>query len=162
MPSLCRTVKPFAKNSLPNGMHFLIDVEAFDYSVSTTGSEGIILSILHQLDIPIMKNIGINVQPGQDVQIAVTPTLISTNKEAKRRFEPVRRQCYFEDEISLFHFPVEDGYRWVRRVLKLTYLQLQQGGWSKGSNKNVYHAIRLDDSINKKMLMHFLLCLHCK
>ena len=67
-------------------MHFLIDVEAFDYSVSTTGSEGIILSILHQLDIPIMKNIGINVQPGQDVQIAVTPSLMTTNKEAKRRF----------------------------------------------------------------------------
>ncbi len=57
-------MQPFAKNSLPNGMHLLIDVEAFDYAVSTTGSEGLILSILHQLDIPIMKNIGINVQPG--------------------------------------------------------------------------------------------------
>ena len=98
-------------------MQLLVDVEAFDYSVSTTGSEGIILSILHQLDIPIMKNIGINVQPGQDVQIAVTPTLISTNKEAKRRFEPVRRQCYFEDEVNLPHFPVGDGYRCVNEVM---------------------------------------------
>jgi len=95
-------------------MTLVIDVEAFDYAVSSTGSEGLILSILHQLDIPIMKNIGINVQPGQDIQIAVTPTLISTNKEAKRRFEPVRRQCYFEDEITLFHFPVEDGYRFIK------------------------------------------------
>jgi hypothetical protein len=42
-------VQPFAKNSLPNGMQLLIDVEAFDYSVSTTGSEGLILSILHQV-----------------------------------------------------------------------------------------------------------------
>ena len=92
-------------------MHLLIDVEAFDYSVSSTGSEGLILSILHQLDIPIMMNIGINIQPGQDIQIAVTPILITTSKESKRRFEPVRRQCYFEDEISLFHFPVDDGYR---------------------------------------------------
>ncbi len=97
-------------------MTLIIDVEAFDYAVSSTGSEGLILSILHQLDIPIMKNIGINVQPGQDIQIAVTPTLISTNKEAKRRFEPVRRQCYFEDEITLFHFPVEDGYRFIKIV----------------------------------------------
>jgi hypothetical protein len=33
--------------------------------------------VLHQLDIPIMKNIGINIQPGQDVQIAITPTLVA-------------------------------------------------------------------------------------
>jgi hypothetical protein len=105
-------VVPFAKNSLPNGLQLLVDVEAFDYAVSTTGSEGLIVSILHQLDIPIMKNIGINIQPGQDGQIAITPTLISTNQGARKRFTPVRRQCYFEDEISLFHFPVEDGYRY--------------------------------------------------
>ena len=64
-----------------------------------------------QLDIPIMKNIGINVQPGQSVVISVTPTLVSTNDGAKFRFDPVRRQCYFEEEIILSHFPVEDSYR---------------------------------------------------
>lgn len=83
-----RTVVPFAKNSLPNGLQLLVDVESFDYAVSSTGSEGVIISVLHQLDIPIMKNIGINIQPGQDVQIAITPTLISTNEGAKRRFIP--------------------------------------------------------------------------
>jgi hypothetical protein len=72
---------------------------------------GVVISLLHHLDIPIMKNIGINAQTGQDIQIAVTPTLIKTNAGAKRRFDPVRRQCYFEDEISLTHFPVEDSYR---------------------------------------------------
>jgi len=46
-----RTVVPFAKNSLPNGMQLLIDVEAYDYAVSTTGSEGLIVSILHQVSI---------------------------------------------------------------------------------------------------------------
>jgi len=128
-----RTVQPFAKNSLPNGVSLLVDVEAFDYAASSTGSEGIVISVLHQLDIPIMKNIGINVQPGQDAQVhnhffdnfhsshlpsffnpkvAVTPTLLYTNNGARRRFIPVRRQCYFEDEISLAHFPVEDGYRY--------------------------------------------------
>ncbi len=55
---------PFAKNSLPNGLELLIDAESYDYAVSSTGSEGIIMSILYQLDIPIMKNIGINLQPG--------------------------------------------------------------------------------------------------
>ena len=55
---------PFAKNSLPNGLELLIDAESYDYAISSTGSEGIIMSILYQLDIPIMKNIGINLQPG--------------------------------------------------------------------------------------------------
>jgi hypothetical protein len=48
---------------------------------------------------------------GNDIQIAVTPTLTRTKKGAKRRFNPVRRQCYFEEELSLAHFPVEDSYR---------------------------------------------------
>ena len=60
-----RTMVPFAKNSLPNGLELLIDAESYDYAVSSTGSEGIVMSILYQLDIPIMKNIGINLQPGQ-------------------------------------------------------------------------------------------------
>ena len=56
---------PFAKNSLPNGLELLIDVESYDYAVSSIGSEGIIVSILNQLDIPIMKNTGINLEPGK-------------------------------------------------------------------------------------------------
>ena len=55
---------PFAKNSLLNGLELLIDVESYDYAVSSTDSEGIIMSILYQLDIPIMKNTGINLEPG--------------------------------------------------------------------------------------------------
>jgi hypothetical protein len=48
---------------------------------------------------------------GQHVTIAVTPTLMSTTAGAKRRFVPVRRQCYFEEEIKLAHFPPQEGYR---------------------------------------------------
>jgi len=55
---------PFAKNSLQNGLELLLDVESYDYAVSSTGSEGIIMSILYQLDIPIMKNSGFNLEPG--------------------------------------------------------------------------------------------------
>ena len=36
-----RTLVPFAKNSLPNGLQLLIDTESFDYGVSSTGSEGL-------------------------------------------------------------------------------------------------------------------------
>jgi hypothetical protein len=46
----------------------------------------------------------------------------------------VRRQCYFEDEISLFHFPVDDGYRFElplaitnSRVALRTPLRLSAG-----------------------------------
>ena len=52
-------MKPFAKNGIQNGFEILVDVEAFDYSMSPTTGEGIIISILHNLDIPIMKNSGI-------------------------------------------------------------------------------------------------------
>lgn len=48
---------------------------------------------------------------GQTVQIAITPTLLNTTYGARRRFNPVRRQCYFEDEISLKHFPPQNSYR---------------------------------------------------
>ena len=51
---------------------------------------------------------------GNDATIAVTPTLISTTSGAKRRFEPTRRQCYFEEEIQLSHFPPQEGYRFAQ------------------------------------------------
>ena len=52
-------MKPFAKNGIQNGFEILVDVETFDYTMSPTTGEGIIISILHNLDIPIMKNTGI-------------------------------------------------------------------------------------------------------
>ena len=55
---------PFAKNSLLNGLELLLDIESYDYAVSSTYGEGVIMSILYQLDIPIMKNSGFNLQPG--------------------------------------------------------------------------------------------------
>ena len=52
-------MKPFAKNGIQNGFEILVDVEAYDYSMNPTTGEGIIVNILHNLDIPIMKNTGI-------------------------------------------------------------------------------------------------------
>ena len=60
---------PFSKNSLSNGLEILIDIEAYDYAMSPTEGEGIVLSVLHQLDIPIMKNTGIHAQPGKAIQV---------------------------------------------------------------------------------------------
>ena len=55
-----RTMVPFAKNSLPNGLELLVDVETYDYAASSAESEGIFMSILYQLDMPIMKNTGLS------------------------------------------------------------------------------------------------------
>jgi len=52
-------MKPFAKNGLQNGFEILVDIESYDYTISPTDGEGIIIGILHHLDIPIMKNTGI-------------------------------------------------------------------------------------------------------
>jgi len=68
---------PFAKNSNQNGLQLVLDAEAFDYAVSVTSSEGFVLSLLHQLDIPIMKNIGINIQIGK---ILTLPKFSSISK----------------------------------------------------------------------------------
>lgn len=59
-----------------------------------------------------MKQTGINVEPGQSVNIAITPSLIDTTHAVKRRFKPLERKCYFEDEIKLRHFPPDDDYRY--------------------------------------------------
>lgn len=60
---------PYAKNGVNNGLELLLDAEAYDYASSPTGSEGFAISILHQLDIPIMKHTGVNIEPGQSIQV---------------------------------------------------------------------------------------------
>ena len=50
--------------------------------------------------------------PGTENQIAVTPTLISTSKNAMERFTPEERDCYSEEEISLKYLPRDHGYRY--------------------------------------------------
>jgi hypothetical protein len=102
---------PFSRNGLNNGFQLLLDAEVYDYASTKDGSEGFTVSVLHQLDIPIMKNTGINIETGQASHIVVQPTLMNTTAAAKRRFTPVQRQCYFENEIQLLHFPTDNSFR---------------------------------------------------
>ncbi len=55
-----------------------------------------------------MGQVGINVSPGTDVQIAVTPTIIGITKDAEERFEPTLRECYMPEEVRLPHLPPTD------------------------------------------------------
>ena len=106
-----RTNKPFARNGLANGLTLLLDVEVYDYASSTTGSEGMFLSVLHHLDIPIMKNTALSIQPGYSSVISVVPDLVNTTLGAKHRFKPKDRHCYFEDEVKLQHLIPENSFR---------------------------------------------------
>ena len=96
---------------MTNGLELLLDAEVYDYALSKSGTEGFSLSILHHLDIPIMKNIGVNVLPGQSSQLAITPELMNTSHQVRDRFTPEERQCYFEGELNLKHLPPRNSFR---------------------------------------------------
>lgn len=42
-----------------------------------------------------------DISPGFESQVAVTPTLYETSEEARTRFLPRERGCYFEGELPL-------------------------------------------------------------
>ena len=73
--------------------------ESFDYKFFNEGSEGLKVALVHHLDMPIVRQVGFHISPGTENQIAVTPTLISTSRDAMLRFSPDRRDCYSEGEI---------------------------------------------------------------
>ena len=100
------------RNGIKNGLQILLDAETYDYGSSPNGGEGFILSILHHLDIPIMKNSGININTGQSNNLVVTATLMNTSEAVRNRFFPQQRNCYFEDEIQLLHLPQENSFRY--------------------------------------------------
>ena len=70
------------------------------------------LSVHHHLDQPIMSIREIDISVGTESQVAVATTLTTTTEEAKRRFDPGQRGCYFEGELTLKYLPRE-YYRWV-------------------------------------------------
>ncbi len=46
---IIRTMVPFAKSSLNNGLQLVIDTETYDYTVSSRESEGLIMSLGHHV-----------------------------------------------------------------------------------------------------------------
>ena len=47
----------------------------------------------------------IDISVGSESQVAVTTTLTITTDEARDRFDPIHRGCYFEGELSLKYLP---------------------------------------------------------
>ncbi len=108
-----REVLPSARNGINNGLKLLLDAEVFDYASPIASKAGFVFTVLHHLDIAILKQTGSIAMPGQAVQVAISPTLTSSINSIKYRFDPSARQCYFEDEISFTYLP-SFGYRYIR------------------------------------------------
>ena len=56
----------------------------------------------------------IDISVGSESQVAVTTSLTTTTAEARDRFQPMERGCYFEGELSLKYLP-KQFYRWVNK-----------------------------------------------
>eukprot|EP00093_Oithona_nana_P005762 05762.XXX_302077_297100_1 [CDS] Oithona nana genome sequencing. len=90
-----------AKVGKANGLSMWLDAETFDYTYHVNAGEGFKLAIMHHLDQPIMSIRELDISPGFESQVAVTPTLYETSEEARTRFLPEERGCYFENELPL-------------------------------------------------------------
>ena len=59
----------------------------------------------------------IDISVGSESQVAVTTTLTTTTDEARDRFNPTDRGCYFEGELSLKYLP-KKFYRYVLKIFR--------------------------------------------
>ena len=83
----------------------------YDYGFSPHRGEGFKLAIHHHMDQPIMALSDVDVSPGFVTQLSVTPTLTVTTEDARMRFPPDRRKCYFDEEFRFKYLP-RDLYRY--------------------------------------------------
>ena len=66
---------------------------------------GFKIAVHHHLDQPIMSIKEIDVSVGSESQVAVAISLTTTTDDARDRFKPMDRGCYFEGELSLKYLP---------------------------------------------------------
>ena len=96
----------------PRSCYFLANVafsylQVYDYGFSPHRGEGFKLAIHHHMDQPIMALSDVDISPGFVTQLSVTPTLTVTTEEAKDRFTPDERVCYFDEEFRFKYLPQE-------------------------------------------------------
>ncbi len=88
-----------------NGLTLLMDAEVYDYAFSPQKGEGFKVAIHSHLDQPIMALSDIDLSPGFVTQLSVTPILRDTTDQAKWRFSPEERGCYFDGELEFQYLP---------------------------------------------------------
>ena len=70
-------------------------------------SEGFKIAVDHHLDQPLMSMTEMDIAPGFETQVAITPVLYTTTNAARNRFTPEERGCYFDHELPLTYLPRE-------------------------------------------------------
>ncbi len=80
---------PFARNGVNNGLQLFLDAEVYDYASALQSRAGFLFTVLHHLDIAILKQTGSVATPGQSVQVG-GPSEIR-QKRAKCQLERRRR-----------------------------------------------------------------------
>ena len=100
----------------------MLDAEVFDKTVSI-GPRGFQLGVPHPLDVSLASSSGVYIQPGKEVFVAVTASIIETGKEVRQRFGYNSTKCHFDDEVELDHFPTS-WYRYsMNNCMLESYVQ---------------------------------------
>ena len=105
MTNYSSTIGPGIQLGKENGLTLLLDAEVYDYAFSPQKGEGFKLAIHSHMDQPIMALSDIDLSPGFVTQLSVTPILRDTTDEAKWRFNPEERGCYFDGELVFKYLP---------------------------------------------------------
>ena len=100
------------KNGYKNGMTILFDVEQFNSAYYNAKSSGLLLAIHDHRDKPIIESGLVQIHPGTFTQIALTPKVTFTSKDAINGFSPEDRNCYNTDETKLTYLTYAAGYHY--------------------------------------------------
>jgi hypothetical protein len=95
-----------------NGLIMLLDTESYDYVEKDRGGLGFKISVTHPLEMPIIEQSAIKVQPGTSTQLAVSATLIITSANAITPFTPNDQKCWTNSEIDFKFISYEELYHY--------------------------------------------------
>ena len=93
------------RNLQTSNIFCVLDAEVYDYAFSPQKGEGFKLAIHSHMDQPIMALSDIDLSPGFVTQLSVTPILRETTEQARWRFNPEDRGCYFDGELDFKYLP---------------------------------------------------------
>ena len=99
--NIISTIFPFSCKYL----NFYSNIIIFRHITNKYVFTGFKLSVHHHLDQPIMSIKEIDISVGSESQVAVATTLTTTTDDARYRFDPTQRGCYFEGELFLKFLP---------------------------------------------------------
>ena len=93
-----------SESSTNSGLHFMLDLETHEYFDTSYGTSGIRFWLGDPFGKPMVSSAELNLSPGMEYLIEMSPSFLNISKDALQRFSPEQRDCYTEDEFVLKHF----------------------------------------------------------